>query len=83
MAAGDSHFGSALERRFAMSEILFFGACLAACFALAMNRARTSAWAFSVAVATFLFQQGVAGGSFEPLPLTFWTLLAWLPLLVL
>ena len=66
-----------------MSEFIFFGACLAGCFALAMTRARLAVWAIAVAAATFLYQQGLSGGSFDPIPLGLLSLLTWLPALVL
>ena len=66
-----------------MSEVLFFGACVAALFALAMNRAPLWVWAVAAAVATFLYQQGFASGTFEAQPFGPLTVLAWVPALLL
>src|SRR5262245_337780 len=65
-----------------MSQLLFIVVSLALIFALAMRQAPLWMWAAGVAAITFGWQSGIATGNAGS-AFTGWSLLAWLPAIVL
>ncbi len=61
-----------------MAEFIFVAVCVAAFFALAMNRASLRLWAIAVAVITLSAQFGLAQGELHGPSFSIWALLGWL-----
>ena len=66
-----------------MSEVIFLAVCLAVAFALAMNRAPLWMWALAAAIGTFAAQIGLFSGQIDAAPVSLWSVLGWLPAIVL
>ncbi|MGE3780865.1 MAG: acyl-CoA dehydrogenase family protein, partial [Pirellulaceae bacterium] len=66
-----------------MSVLIFLALCLVVAFALAMNRAPLWGWALATAAATFLIHNGFADGTFTSGGYSFWSLISFLPAVVL
>jgi acyl-CoA dehydrogenase len=66
-----------------MSVAIFTVVCLIVVFALAMNRAPLWAWAVAAAAATFLVHNGFADGTFTAAGYSVWSVLAFVPAVVL
>jgi acyl-CoA dehydrogenase len=65
-----------------MATLIFLLLCLAAAFALAMNRARLKYWAGAVALATLVLQSGALSGQYD-YSFGVLDLIGWLPAIVL